>query len=36
MAGCGSSPLLTRLRPWFGLSVEGNLARAQTGPVARD
>jgi uncharacterized protein len=26
----------TRLRPWFGLSVEGNLARAQTGPVARD
>ncbi len=26
----------TRLRPWFGLSVEGNLTRAQTGWVARD
>jgi uncharacterized protein len=26
----------TYLRPWFGLSVEGNLTRAQAGPVARD
>ena len=26
----------TYLRPLFGLSVEGNLARAQAGPVARD
>jgi uncharacterized membrane protein YedE/YeeE len=30
------SILGTRLRPWFGLSVEGNLTRAQAGPVARD
>jgi len=30
------SVLGTYLRPWFGLSVEGNLARAQAGPVARD
>ena len=29
------SVLGTRLRPWFGLSVEGNLAAAQKGPVAR-
>jgi uncharacterized protein len=26
----------TRLRRWFGLSVEGNLKSAQAGPVARD
>jgi uncharacterized membrane protein YedE/YeeE len=30
------SILGTRLRPWFGLSVEGTLTRAQAGPVARD
>jgi uncharacterized membrane protein YedE/YeeE len=30
------SILGTRLRPWFGLSVERTLARAQSGPVARD
>jgi uncharacterized membrane protein YedE/YeeE len=30
------SVLGTYLRPWFGLSVEGNLARAQAGPTARD
>jgi hypothetical protein len=30
------SILGTRLRPWFGLTVEGTLARAQAGPVARD
>ena len=30
------SALGTYLRPLFGLSVEGNLARAQAGPVARD
>jgi uncharacterized membrane protein YedE/YeeE len=30
------SVLGTYLRPWFGLSVEGNLNRAQAGPVARD
>jgi uncharacterized protein len=30
------SVLGTYLRPLFGLSVEGNLARAQAGPVARD
>jgi uncharacterized protein len=30
------SILGTRLRPWFGLSVESNLTRAQAGPVARD
>jgi hypothetical protein len=30
------SILGTYLRPWFGLSVEGNLTRAQAGPVARD
>lgn len=30
------SVLGTYLRPWFGLSVEGNLAKAQAGPVARD
>ena len=29
------SMLGTYLRPWFGLSVEGNLTRAQTGPMAR-
>jgi len=30
------SVLGTYLRPLFGLSVEGNLTRAQAGPVARD
>jgi uncharacterized membrane protein YedE/YeeE len=30
------SVLGTYLRPWFGLSVEGNLARAQAGATARD
>jgi hypothetical protein len=30
------SVLGTYLRPWFGLSVEGNLAGAQAGPTARD
>jgi uncharacterized protein len=30
------SVLGTRVRPWFGLSVEGNLTRAQAGPTARD
>src|SRR5689334_18722332 len=30
------SILGTRLRPLFGLSVEGTLTRAQAGPVARD
>ncbi len=30
------SVLGTYLRPWFGLSVEGNLTAAQKGPVARD
>jgi uncharacterized protein len=30
------SVLGTYMRPWFGLSVEGNLARAQAGPTARD
>jgi uncharacterized membrane protein YedE/YeeE len=30
------SMLGTSLRPWFGLSAEGNLTGAQTGPVARD
>jgi hypothetical protein len=30
------SVLGTYLRPWFGLSVEANLARAQAGPTARD
>jgi hypothetical protein len=29
------SVLGTRLRPWFGLSVEGSLSRVQSGPVAR-
>jgi uncharacterized membrane protein YedE/YeeE len=29
------SILGTYLRPWFGLSVEGNLAKAQAGPAAR-
>jgi hypothetical protein len=30
------SVLGTALRPWFGLSVERDLTRAQAGPVARD
>jgi uncharacterized membrane protein YedE/YeeE len=30
------SILGTYLRPWFGLSVEGSLTRAQAGPAARD
>jgi uncharacterized membrane protein YedE/YeeE len=30
------SVLGTHVRPWFGLSVEGNLTRAQAGPTARD
>jgi hypothetical protein len=30
------SVLGTYLRPWFGLSVEGNLACAQAGATARD
>jgi uncharacterized protein len=30
------SVLGTYMRPWFGLSVERNLARAQAGPTARD
>ena len=30
------SVLGTYLRPWFGLSVEGTLTRAQAGPSARD
>lgn len=30
------SVLGTYVRPWFGLSVERNLTRAQAGPIARD
>jgi uncharacterized protein len=30
------SVLGTHVRPWFGLSVEGNLTRTQAGPTARD
>jgi uncharacterized membrane protein YedE/YeeE len=30
------SVLGTHVRPWFGLSVEGSLTRAQAGPTARD
>jgi uncharacterized membrane protein YedE/YeeE len=36
VAAFAGSVLGTYLRPWFGLSVEGNLTRAQAGPVARD
>jgi uncharacterized protein len=35
-AAFAGSVLGTYLRPLFGLSVEGNLTRAQAGPVARD
>src|SRR5271170_1019926 len=35
VAAFAGSVLGTYLRPWFGLSVEGNLTRAQAGPVAQ-
>jgi uncharacterized protein len=35
VAAFAGSVLGTYLRPWFGLSVEGNLSSAQKGPVAR-
>jgi uncharacterized membrane protein YedE/YeeE len=36
VAAFAGSVLGTYMRPLFGLSVEGNLTRAQAGPVARD
>jgi uncharacterized protein len=36
IAAFAGSVLGTYMRPLFGLSVEGNLTRAQAGPVARD
>src|SRR5580704_19641244 len=35
VAAFTGSVLGTYLRPWFGLSVERNLTRAQAGPVAQ-